>query len=45
MTDEEAKEQFERQARERIEALRKIFTPLQQRLAPGDEPAVVFLPE
>jgi hypothetical protein len=44
MTDDEAKEQFEAQVRERVESLRRTFTPLTERLTPGDEPAPVFAP-
>lgn len=44
MADAEAEEQFEKQARERVELLRSVFTPLTQRLTPRDEPAVVFDP-
>jgi hypothetical protein len=45
MTEEQATEQFEKQVRERLEALRAIFAPLARELKPGDEPAPVFRPD
>jgi hypothetical protein len=45
MTDEESqKQQFDKQVRERVEALRKAFAPLTRQIKPSDEPAPVFRP-
>ena len=44
MTDSHSEDQLEKHARERVDKLREVFTPLTSRLTHEDEPAVVFVP-